>query len=208
MGGCRGLEPTHPPLTHAGGLVRLLHAVVAPLRRADLHVLDRLHLGQPGQSRGVATELIRRDLLGRCTSSDGEEPPEEPRGGCGVAVLLQQDVTRLLWVSSFGEGWARYAEALAEEMGLYTSDAARIQRHAWPADGMVVDPGIQVFGWSRESAVAYLLAPRPAAPRLRPFPPAVGGGGRPARSQAPGQPPIAVVALARLHGDPDVVGAG
>jgi uncharacterized protein (DUF885 family) len=67
-------------------------------------------------------------------------------------------ITRLLFVSSFGEGWARYAEALAEEMGLYSSDAARIQRRARPAHGMVVDPGIHVLGWPRERAVAYLLA--------------------------------------------------
>jgi uncharacterized protein (DUF885 family) len=67
-------------------------------------------------------------------------------------------ITRLVWISSFGEGWARYAEALAEEMGLYTSDAARIQRRAWPAHGMVVDPGIHVLGWTRERAVSYLLA--------------------------------------------------
>lgn len=30
------LEPTHHPLPHAGRLVRLLHAVVAPHRSADL----------------------------------------------------------------------------------------------------------------------------------------------------------------------------
>jgi uncharacterized protein (DUF885 family) len=67
-------------------------------------------------------------------------------------------ITRLLRVASFSEGWARYAEALAEEMGLYSSDAARIQRRAWPAHGMVVDPGIHVFGWTRERAVSHLLA--------------------------------------------------
>lgn len=59
--------------------------------------------------------------------------------------------------SAFGEGWARYSEALTEELGLYLSDAARIQRRAWPARGMVVDSGLHVLGWSDEEATAYLM---------------------------------------------------
>ena len=59
--------------------------------------------------------------------------------------------------SGYTEGWARYAEALAEEMGLYTTDFARINRRLWPAHGMVVDPGIHVMGWTREKAVNYLM---------------------------------------------------
>jgi uncharacterized protein (DUF885 family) len=65
-------------------------------------------------------------------------------------------ITQLVSTSAFIEGWARYAEALAEEMGLYTSDRARIARRMWPAHGMVVDPGIHVFGWSRERAVRFI----------------------------------------------------
>jgi uncharacterized protein (DUF885 family) len=67
-------------------------------------------------------------------------------------------ITRLVGTSAFAEGWARYAEALAEEMGLYSSDRTRIARRTWPAHGMVVDPGIHVFGWSRERALRYVLA--------------------------------------------------
>lgn len=57
--------------------------------------------------------------------------------------------------AAYVEGWARYAEALAEEAGVYDV-FAKITRRAWPARGMVVDPGIHVFGWSRERAVAFL----------------------------------------------------
>lgn len=59
--------------------------------------------------------------------------------------------------SGYIEGWARYAEALAEEMGLYTTDFARIGRRLWPAHGMVVDPGIHVMNWTREQAIKYIL---------------------------------------------------
>ncbi len=65
-------------------------------------------------------------------------------------------ITRLVSNAGFSEGWARYAEALAEEMGLYTSDYARAGRRLWPARGMVVDPGLHMFGWSRERAAAYM----------------------------------------------------
>jgi uncharacterized protein (DUF885 family) len=66
-------------------------------------------------------------------------------------------VTTLLWFSGPGEGWARYAEALAEEMQLYETATGPLLRRAWPAHGMVVDPGIHLYGWSRERAVAFML---------------------------------------------------
>ena len=65
-------------------------------------------------------------------------------------------VTQISWYSGMGEGWARYSEALAGEMGLYTTVTGPILRLAWPARGMVVDPGIHVMGWSREQAVEFM----------------------------------------------------
>ena len=72
------------------------------------------------------------------------------------AVEGLHPVTRIIWFSGPGEGWARYSEALAEEMGLYQSTSGPILRRAWPARGMVVDPGIHLFGWTREEAKAYM----------------------------------------------------
>jgi len=66
-------------------------------------------------------------------------------------------VTRVIWFSGPGEGWARYSEALAEEMGLFTTTTGPIKRRAWPARGMVVDPGIHLFGWTREEAIAFMM---------------------------------------------------
>ena len=66
-------------------------------------------------------------------------------------------MTRIVWFSGPGEGWARYSEALAEEMGLYTTTTGPILRRAWPARGMVVDPGIHLFGWTREQAREFML---------------------------------------------------
>lgn len=65
-------------------------------------------------------------------------------------------VTQIIWFSGPGEGWARYSEALAEEMGLYQTPTGPILRRAWPARGMVVDPGIHLFGWTREQAIEFM----------------------------------------------------
>jgi uncharacterized protein (DUF885 family) len=63
---------------------------------------------------------------------------------------------QLMFNSGFVEGWARYAESLSEEAGLYHTEYAKLQRRAWPARGMVVDPGIHAFGWTREQAIAFI----------------------------------------------------
>ncbi len=66
-------------------------------------------------------------------------------------------VTRIIWFSGPGEGWARYAEGLAEEMGLYRTTTGPILRRAWPARGMVVDPGLHLLGWTRQRAIDFML---------------------------------------------------
>ena len=59
--------------------------------------------------------------------------------------------------SAFSEGWARYAESLAEEAGIYQSKSAKILRRTWPARGMVADTGLHLLGWSNQ-AVAKILS--------------------------------------------------
>ncbi len=70
----------------------------------------------------------------------------------------QHRLSRLVYNAAYVEGWARYAESLAEEAGIYTTQHALISRRIWPARGMVVDPGLHVGGWSRERARDYLVA--------------------------------------------------
>lgn len=72
-------------------------------------------------------------------------------------IRAAHPVLQLVFNSGFVEGWARYAENLSEEAGLYHTDYAKLQRRAWPARGMVVDPGIHAFGWTREQAIAFIM---------------------------------------------------
>ena len=78
-----------------------------------------------------------------------------------LARQLQPEIPlfKLTGNSAYVEGWARYAEGMAEDVGLYadTPDAL-ILRRLWPARGMVVDPGLHAFHWSRQQAIDYILA--------------------------------------------------
>ncbi len=66
-------------------------------------------------------------------------------------------ISKLSWFGSYIEGWARYSEQLAEEMGLYEHKSALIRRRALPSRGMVVDPGLHLMGWTKEEVVAYIM---------------------------------------------------
>ncbi len=69
-------------------------------------------------------------------------------------------VSRYIFLSGFGEGWGLYAERLAEEMGLFTSDVDRLgllSAEAHRAGRLVVDTGLHALGWTRQEAIDYLL---------------------------------------------------
>lgn len=65
-------------------------------------------------------------------------------------------ISKLIWFGSYVEGWARYSEQLSEEMELYENKSALINRWAWPARGMVIDPGLHLLGWSKEEVIAFV----------------------------------------------------
>jgi uncharacterized protein (DUF885 family) len=67
-------------------------------------------------------------------------------------------ITRFVSNSGFAEGWGRYSETLADEMGLYSSDVNRLHLWAGVPTGMVVDPAIHAMGWTRQQAIDYTVA--------------------------------------------------
>ena len=66
---------------------------------------------------------------------------------------------RTLFISAYGEGWALYAEQLADELGGYTGleKAGYLQSFLFRAARLVVDTGIHAKRWSREQATQYLV---------------------------------------------------
>jgi uncharacterized protein (DUF885 family) len=62
---------------------------------------------------------------------------------------------------AFVEGWGLYSERLADEMGLFQSEAERfgmLDAQAWRAARLVVDTGMHSLRWTRQQSVDYLLA--------------------------------------------------
>ncbi|WP_433268372.1 DUF885 domain-containing protein [Actinosynnema sp. CS-041913] len=87
-------------------------------------------------------------------------------------IVLAQELTglpmlrRVATVTGYLEGWGLYCERLADEMGLYSDDVARLGMLAMDsmrAGRLVVDTGLHAHGWSREQAVAYLRENTPLA---------------------------------------------
>ncbi len=63
------------------------------------------------------------------------------------------------YTTAHGEGWAEYATALAGELGLYADPYdlyARLISEAFLTTRLVVDPGMNLLGWSREKAMAFM----------------------------------------------------
>jgi len=68
-------------------------------------------------------------------------------------------IRTLLAFNAYSEGWALYAEQLADELGAYEGDPAGrlgfLQNLAWRAVRMVVDTGLHAKGWTRQQAVDW-----------------------------------------------------
>jgi uncharacterized protein (DUF885 family) len=66
---------------------------------------------------------------------------------------------RNVFISAYGEGWALYAEQLADELGGYSGieRAGALQSWLFRAARLVVDTGIHAKRWSREQATNYMV---------------------------------------------------
>ena len=76
-------------------------------------------------------------------------------------------IGRYISNSGYVEGWGLYAERLADEMKLYSSDLDRLgmlSGQALRAARLVVDSGIHTMGWTRQQSIDYMLAHTAEAP--------------------------------------------
>lgn len=74
------------------------------------------------------------------------------------------DFQRHTRFTAFSEGWGLYSEYLAKEMGFYQdpySNFGRLAMELWRAARLVVDTGLHHKQWTRQQAVAYLVANTP-----------------------------------------------
>ena len=69
-------------------------------------------------------------------------------------------IRKISFYSAYGEGWALYAEQLADELGAYQDieRAGYLQSYLFRACRLVVDTGLNSKRWSREKAIDYMVA--------------------------------------------------
>jgi uncharacterized protein (DUF885 family) len=82
-----------------------------------------------------------------------------------IAVALEAEgipmLRKMPLFSGYTEGWALYAEQLADEMGVYENDPwgrlGYLQSFMFRATRLVADSGLHHKRWSREQAVRYMV---------------------------------------------------
>ena len=77
----------------------------------------------------------------------------------GHHLAFSSATTPGIFNSGFVEGWAIYAEHLADELGLYSRPEDRMgaaAKHLWASARLIVEPGLHVHGWSRDRAIAFM----------------------------------------------------
>jgi uncharacterized protein (DUF885 family) len=67
---------------------------------------------------------------------------------------------RIAFYSAYGEGWALYAEQVADELGAYKGieRAGYLQSFLFRAERLVVDTGLHHKRWTRDQAIDHMVA--------------------------------------------------
>jgi uncharacterized protein (DUF885 family) len=88
-------------------------------------------------------------------------PGHHLQGALAVENTSLPLISKALFFSAHGEGWALYAEQLADEMGVYADDPfgelGYLQSLLFRASRLVADTGLHHKRWSREQAIRYMV---------------------------------------------------
>lgn len=150
-------EPLPPPCT-----VTPMPQVVAASGMAPHYTPPRLDGGRPG------TYWFNTELPTAGTGWDLEAVAFHetvPGHHLQLSRILQltdlPDLQRQRSLTVFSEGWGLYAEALSEEIGLYSDTRSllgAVTASLMRAARLVLDTGIHHLGWSREEALDFYRA--------------------------------------------------
>ena len=95
-------------------------------------------------------------------------PGHQLEGSLALSNANLPTLRKTTGFSGYGEGWALYAEQLADEMGLYDDDPlgriGYLKFQLFRANRLVVDTGLHHFKWSRERAIAQFVDSEGEAP--------------------------------------------
>ena len=82
-----------------------------------------------------------------------------------LAIALERpnvhSLNRYLSNSAYAEGWAIYSEIVADDLGLFSSEATRLrwlEDKVYEGATLVMEAGMHAKGWTRQQAIDYELA--------------------------------------------------
>jgi uncharacterized protein (DUF885 family) len=88
-------------------------------------------------------------------------PGHQLEGGLALSNANLPLIRKTTGFSGYGEGWALYAEQLADEIGMYDDDPlgrlGYLKFQLFRANRCVVDTGIHHLKWSREQAIKHFV---------------------------------------------------
>jgi uncharacterized protein (DUF885 family) len=155
-------------LPRAFGLLPTSDVAVEPIAKfqertaAPYYQFAALDGSRPGTYRVRLYEAEKQSLvLGESTAFHETVPGHHLQLNIANGRKDLPRIARFHFNSGFSEGWALYAERLADELGLYSDDAQRfgmLSNTAWRSCRLVVDSGIHALGWDRDRAISFLLA--------------------------------------------------
>lgn len=133
---------------HAIGLAEAaaLRSELEPLalRLFGAHSLDSL------------LDSLRNDSIASFASATGAAAALQAPGDAGLADFIRFDAG----VPALRDGWALYLAGLTAEDTLHAADPERFRTllaESAQVCGLVVDTGIHALGWTRDSAIRYVL---------------------------------------------------
>ncbi|MGW5718236.1 DUF885 domain-containing protein [Amycolatopsis sp. NPDC003865] len=141
-------------------VVRPVPEADAPVAAPAYYLPAALDGSRPGTYFTNTHEVRTRDRFIAETVAFHEAVP-----GHHFEVSLAQELTdlpllrRIAPVTAYAEGWGLYAERLADEMGLFSSDLMRlgmVAEDSVRAARLVVDTGLHALGWTRSQCVGFL----------------------------------------------------
>ncbi len=95
-------------------------------------------------------------------------PGHQLEGGLALSNPHLSLLRKSMGFSAYAEGWALYAEQLADELGAYDADPISrigyLKFQLFRANRCVVDTGIHAMRWSREQAIQYFVDQEGEAP--------------------------------------------
>ncbi|MDB5691139.1 MAG: hypothetical protein JWO81_202 [Alphaproteobacteria bacterium] len=138
-----------PPQTEAGAASAFSQSPAIDGSRPGL-VYFNLHDSAEWPKFCLATTVYHEGL-----------PGHQFEGGLALSNAGLPMIRKTGGFSGYGEGWALYAEQLADEMGMYDDDPlgrlGYLKFQLFRAHRCVVDTGIHHLRWGREQAIRYFV---------------------------------------------------